>query len=103
MGLLVFPTQFEAEKQFDISQDSQLGPREKDLMTRMRSRLSQHGEVAPNDFPDVSNTAVNSMKQRGEMNLNTLMQLKAAFEHFDVDKSGNLDQEEFVSAFKSVW
>eukprot|EP00240_Pyramimonas_obovata_P003420 CAMPEP_0118944592 /NCGR_PEP_ID=MMETSP1169-20130426/40603_1 /TAXON_ID=36882 /ORGANISM="Pyramimonas obovata, Strain CCMP722" /LENGTH=922 /DNA_ID=CAMNT_0006890103 /DNA_START=126 /DNA_END=2891 /DNA_ORIENTATION=- len=89
------------ERQFEFSSDAQLGTREKDLMKRMRYRLSQHG-ASPDDLPDVSNTTVNSMKQRGEMNLNTLMQLKAAFEHADIDNSGALDQEEFVSAFKSV-
>jgi len=82
-----------------------LGPeqRESELMHRIARRMSQVKDPEDQEpVPDFTNTTENSMKARGAMNLDTLMQLKAAFEKVDVENSGDLTEEEFVQAFKSV-
>jgi hypothetical protein len=91
----------EADEHSSPTRNVQLTERQLELLRRMEMRHSALPEPPAGGVPTV-NALQPEPPKASSMDLETLRQLKIAFEAADTDGSGNLDIEEFVNVFKSV-
>ena len=91
----------EADEHSSPTRNVQLTERQLELVRRMETRHSALPEPPASGVPTV-NALQPEPPKASSMDLQTLRQLKIAFEAADTDGSGNLDMDEFVSVFKSV-